>query len=37
MRLGQTDKARLHLNRVIEVSPGSTHAARADELLRVMD
>jgi len=37
MRLGQKDKARLHFNRAIEVSPGSIHAARAADLLKMMD
>jgi len=35
-RLGQLDRARDSLNRVIEVSPGSPSAAQADELLRMM-
>jgi type IV pilus biogenesis/stability protein PilW len=37
MRLGNNAKARYHLNRVIEVSPGSESAAKADDLLEMMN
>lgn len=36
-RLGETQKARHSLMLAIDVSPGSESAARADELLRMMD
>ncbi len=35
-RLGLADKARLHLSRVLEVSPGSESAAQADALLKLL-
>ncbi len=36
-RLGEKDKARDSLIRVRSIAPGSESAARADELLNVMD
>ena len=36
-RLGETDRSRESLLRVRAVAPGSESAARADELLSVMD
>ncbi len=37
LRLGQPEKARQHLNRVLELAPGSRTAVRADELLKMME
>lgn len=36
-RLGQNQSARDALNRVLEIAPGSESAARADELLRLLE
>ncbi len=36
-RLGDRVKAREHLNKVVEISPGSESAAQAAEILRTMD
>ena len=35
-RLKRTDEARKHLERVLEVAPGSENAAKADDLLKLM-
>ena len=36
-QLGDKNQAREHLTRVLEVSPGSESAAKADDLLKMLD
>lgn len=36
MKLRDRDKARIHLNRVLELSPGSENAVKASDLLKVL-
>ena len=37
LRLGRQEQARQHLNRVLELAPGSRTAVQADELLKMME